>query len=168
MRLARSAVTALTILACSACIPDYYAFKVDDRVSITAPSDNSKVTLPVRLRWRVKDFDVVEPGTAVRKGAGYFAVFVDRAPMPPGKDLKWVVRNATDCTAAGCPDAKYLATQDIYITTDTQLLLTDLDEGRKDRRERHTATIILVDGSGARIGESAFDVDFEVRRGEQS
>ena len=36
-------------------IPDYYAFVVDDRLTVTSPEDESEVTLPVTLRWRVED-----------------------------------------------------------------------------------------------------------------
>ena len=169
MRLPRAVVAALTVLACTACIPQHLAFRADDRVTITAPADHSAVTLPVRLSWRVEDFDVVEPGTPVHENAGYFAVFVDRAPMPAGENLAWLARKDTACAPEkGCPDAEYLAAHDVHITTDTELVLTELEEGREGRRERHKATIVLLDGGGTRIGESAFHVAFEVRRGDQS
>lgn len=168
MRLLRGVLTSLLAFACTACVPDYLAFRVDDRVTITAPEDHSEVTLPVTLRWRVEEFEVVEPGTPVRENAGYFAVFVDRSPMPPGKDLRWLARDDAACQSdEGCPDAEYLAGLDVYPTTATELVLKELDEGREGRRERHKATIVLLDGSGTRIGESAFYVDFEVLRGDQ-
>lgn len=161
-------LAALAVLACSACIPDHYAFLVDDRLTITSPKNLDEVTLPVTIRWKIEDFDVVEPGSPVRDSAGYFGVFVDREPMPAGEDLRWLARKDTACEAsAGCPDKQYLADRDVHVTTDTELVLEDLEEGPEGRRERHTVTIVLLDPTGKRIGESAFYVDFEVRRGEQ-
>jgi len=170
MRRASSAGVALImILTCSACVPAGLAFRADKRLTITTPKDEAEITLPVTIRWRMKDFDVVEPGTEVRKDAGYFAVFVDKAPLSPGENVRSVGAGDTSCDrAAGCPDAKYLADRDIYITTDTQLVLTELPERTGKGRQRHKATIVLLDGSGSRIGESAFKVDFEVRQGAQS
>lgn len=159
----------LAALACTACVPQGLAFRLDDRLTITAPQDRAEVTLPVTLQWQVEDFAVVEPGAGVRKDAGYFAVFVDTAPVPPGKTLAHVARNDAGCRVeAGCPDAAYLAARGIYTTTETQLVLEQLPRGEEDRRERHTATIVLMDAAGERIGESAFEVVFEVDRGEQS
>lgn len=169
MRVVVRALAALAVLGTTACVPQGLAFRLDDRLTITAPQDRAEVTLPVTIDWEVEDFDVVEPGTAPREGAGYFAVFVDRAPVPPGKTLAHVARKDTGCRPAdGCPDAEYLASRGIYTTTDTQLVLEQLPRGDdEDRRERHTATIVLLDGAGARLGESAFEVVFEVDRGEQ-
>ena len=169
MRLTRGLLAPLLLLACTACVPSNLAFRADKRVSITSPEDNAKVSLPVTIRWTIRDFDVVEPGSAVRKDSGYFAVFVDRAPMPPGEDLAWLARKDDACLAEkGCPDAKSLASKDVYITTDTELVLAELDEELGGGPERHKATIVLIDGSGNRLGESAFHVDFEVHRGAES
>lgn len=49
------------------------AFRVDERVRITAPRDRATVTLPLTLRWEAEGID-----------GGSFAIFVDRAPMRPG------------------------------------------------------------------------------------
>ena len=150
-------------------MPQGLAFRLDDRVQITAPADREEVELPVTLRWSVEDFEVVQPGTEVREDAGYFAVFVDRAPVPPGKTLAWIARNDSGCSeSSGCPDAEYLSSRGIYTTSETQLVLEQLPRGDEGKRDRHTATIVLLDGSGARIGESAFEVVFEVEREELS
>lgn len=122
------------------------AFRVDERVSITAPRDRESVSLPVVLRWNVEGFDIVEPGTAVRKDAGYFAVFVDRAPMRPG--------------------ARFVPQRGAYTTTATELVIGEVDADPGTGSERHTATIVLLDGDGRRIGESAFDVVFQIEREE--
>ena len=155
--------------ALSGCVAQGLAFRVDDRLTITAPEDRSTVTLPVTLRWDVRDFDVTAPGGDPRKDAGYFAVFVDDAPMPPGKPLAWLARKDNSCRAAdGCPDEEYLAARGVYTTTKTELVLSQLPRNAdEDRRERHRATIVLLDAQGTRIGESAFEVAFDVSRTEQ-
>jgi hypothetical protein len=157
------------VLTCTGCVPQGLAFRLDDRLTITAPQDRDVVSLPVTITWEVEDFAVVEPGTQPREGAGYFAVFVDRAPVPPGETLAHVARDDTGCREdAGCPDAEYLAARGVHTTTATSLVLDQLPRGEEGRRERHTATIVLLDGAGRRLGESAFDVAFEVDRGERS
>lgn len=152
------------------CVSQDLAFRVDDRVEIVTPADRAEVTLPVTLEWEVEDFEVVGPGAEVRDDAGYFAVFVDTSPVPPGKTLAHVARDDRGCREQdGCPDAEYLSSRGIWTTTETRLVLDQLPRtSDDDRRERHTATIVLLDGSGTRIGESAFEVVFEVDRGEQS
>jgi hypothetical protein len=169
VRIFPSALAALVVLACSACAPDGLAFRADKRLTILAPEDEAEVSLPLTLRWQMKDFDVVEPGTPVHEGAGYFAVFIDQTPPSPGENVRTLAKGDLSCDpAAGCPDAKYLAERDVYVTTDTELVLTELPERTGRAASRHKATIILLDGKGTRIGESSFKVDFEVRQGAQS
>lgn len=165
-RLATAPVLLVLAVALSACVPQGLAFRVDDRLTFQAPKDRSTVQLPVTLDWSIRDFEVTGPGGAPRRGAGYFAVFVDAAPMPPGKSLRWVARKDPSCRASdGCPDAAYLSARGIYTTTETQLTLEQVP--RRDdsaRRERHRATVVLLDASGTRLGESAFEIAFDVDR----
>ena len=64
-----------------ACGVEGLNFVQDDRVTITAPRDRAEVRLPVTIRWKAEDFD------------GTYAVFVDRAPVPPGETLAWLARD---------------------------------------------------------------------------
>ena len=96
--------------------------------------------LPVSLRWTAGE--VEEPS---------FAVFVDRAPVRPGKP---VVPSTTRTDA-------------VYTTSETELVIDQVAEGQGTGRELHRATIVLLDASGRRIGESAWDVNFEVQREEE-
>ena len=114
------------------------AFRIDERVDITAPSDRAEVRLPVTLRWRA---DEVPAGRS-------FAVFVDRAPVRPGKRVLPSVRQ----------------TDAVYTTADTKLVIEDVHDDQGEGRERHAATIVLIDASSRRVGESAWDVVFEVKR----
>lgn len=155
--------------ALAGCVPQGLAFRVDDRLTFRSPTDRSTVRLPVTLDWDVEDFQVTGPGGQPREDAGYFAVFVDGTPVPPGKSLRWVARDDRRCRADdGCPDATYLADRGIYPTSETRLVLEQLPRGDDgDVRERHRATVVLLDASGRRIGESAFEIAFDVERGEQ-
>ncbi|MDQ1712087.1 MAG: hypothetical protein QOE45_1537 [Frankiaceae bacterium] len=147
-----AATAATTLIACallSACAPRGLAFRVDKRVSFRSPRDRATVTLPVTLDWDATGF------------AGTFAVFLDRTPMPPGRSLRWLARNDVNCVAArGCPDAEYLRERGVYPTTETQLTLAAVPKA--GTKNRHRATIVLLDADGQRIGESAFELEFTV------
>jgi len=155
-------------LILSGCVPQGLAFKVDERLTFLSPEDRSTVRLPLTLDWEMRDFDITPPGTGEpSEDAGYFAVFIDASPVPPGEQLRWIARKDSSCRAAdGCPDTEYLQARGIYTTTDTRLVLDQLPRTNdaEDRRERHRATVILLDAAGARIGESAFEVTFDIDR----
>lgn len=162
------ALVAISLLS-AGCVPQGLAFRVDDRVTVLSPRDREQVPLPVTLRWSVRDFTVVPAGTRGGRDTGYFAVFIDGAPMPPGQPLAWVARNDTGCRPAdGCPSTEYLASRGVYATSQTQLVLQQVPRVPDGKRDRHTATIVLLDGAGVRIGESAFQVVFDVVRGRSS
>jgi hypothetical protein len=160
----RAAAALLLALLATACVPEGLSFKVDKRLTFTAPKERSTVSLPVTVSWTMRDFSVAGPG---QQGDGYFAVFVDESPMPPGKGLHWIARKDSSCRESdGCPDAEYLNTRGIFTTTKTSLTLSQLPRtGREeDKRERHRVTVVLLDPSGKRIGESAFELAFDVNR----
>ena len=167
-------LAAVSMLALTGCLPQGLAFRVDDRLEILRPADQATVPLPVTVEWSIEDFEVVEPGSRSASGddgaaenAGYFAVFLDTAPPPPGKPLSWVARNDNACRPQeGCPDPAYLAARGIYATTDTRIVFEQFPVPPADskRAERHSVTVILLDPAGERIGESAYQVDFTVDR----
>ena len=129
----------LSATTAAACQPQGMLFRVDERLTITAPEDRSEVTLPFTLTWDIEDFEIQSPGgEPPTSQAGYFAVFLDRSPVAPG--------------------ARVVEARDVFTTTRTSLRIENVP--RSD--EQHTATIVLVDTAGNRIGESAFGVTFEV------
>lgn len=145
-------------------------FRRDDRVAITAPEPREEVQLPVVVDWTVEDFEVTGPAPtsgqsrapSASDSAGYFAVFVDGFPQPPGETLAWFVRDDQPCQASpDCPNAQYFADKGIFTTTDTEFTVEALPAGDA-RRDRHEVTIILLDPTGERIGESAFTIAFDV------
>jgi len=142
------------------------AFVQDRRVDVVQPRGNKKVSLPLTVRWTVHDFKVTGPDGSASLDAGYFGVFLDRTPVPPGKPLTWIARDDKTCTRIpGCPDVTYLNDRHVYFTTSTEMtfkLLPDLDAA--GGHESHEVTIVLLDGRGLRIGESAWYTTFHYDR----
>lgn len=142
------------VVGASGCGVEGLNFVQDDRVTITSPRDRAEVELPVTIRWTSRDFD------------GTYAVFVDRAPVPPGRTLDWLARDDELCQeTAGCPNETWLRDRYVYGTAKTSLEIDDLPDATDDaRRDFHEATVVLLDRGGRRIGEAAFTVEFQVAR----
>jgi hypothetical protein len=144
-------------LLTSGCGISGLAFRQDDRLSFVTPDDRAEVTLPLTVRWEVEDFDV--------PADGFYAVFVDRAPQPPGRTLTWLARNDDSCRAAdSCPDEAWFAERDVFPTKETELRIDRLPARADDRREFHEVTVVLVDAEGRRIGETGWTLEFQVTR----
>ncbi len=172
MRSLRVAAFAV-LLACmgtavTACGYNGLNFVQDERVEITAPLDRAKVSLPLTVSWSVRDFEVTGRQREARPDAGYFGVYVDRAPQPPGTTQDSLVRDDPSCRSnPNCPDADFLAQRDIHATEEMTFVIERLPQPSSEaqrRREFHEVTIVLLDGRGRRIGESAFVRQFEVDR----
>lgn len=149
---------ALLVTAASGCGWSNLAFRQDDRLRFVTPDDRAEVTLPLTVRWEVEDFEV-------GPDAGSFAVFVDRAPQPPGKPLEWLARDDDSCRPSdGCPDADWYALRDVYPTTDQHLTIDQLPARSDDRRELHEVTVVLLDEEGRRVGETGWTTEFQVVR----
>jgi hypothetical protein len=97
---------------------------------------------------------------------GQFAVFVDRAPMPVGQDVRSLVTADRTCLREpGCPDQKYLAEKGIFLTTESAVTITTLPSvGQGVGDEQHFVNVVLIDGTGHRIGESAWYRPFTSKR----
>jgi len=154
----RTVVVCLALaLLTSACAVRGVAFRQDHRLSFLSPGDRDEVTLPVTVEWEVEDFDV--------PGDGFFAVFVDRAPQPPGKTLDWLARDDDACEVTdGCPDDEWFADRDVFRTTETSITIDRLPDNTDSGRERHEVTVVLVDRDGRRIGETGWTLELEVTR----
>ena len=151
----------LAVLA-GACVPQGLALVQDDRVEIVAPVARATVREPVTIRWRVDGFRISGRDGRDEPDAGYFGMFVDTNPVPPGKPLSWVAHDDRRCQSTpGCPDATYLADHRTYAVTTTSFTLSVLpDLDTYSGHELHEVTVVLLDGTGRRIGESAWYVDF--------
>jgi hypothetical protein len=166
----RSAAALLFVSLLSACVPatSDLLFRQDTRLRFATPQPRHEVKLPVRLTWEIKDFRVVEPASEPpRRDAGYFAVFVDRVPIRPGQTLEAVAKDDQACLKSPtCPDRTYLEQRQVYTTTATSLTLAQVYPfaHTHDRLQLHTATVVLMDASGHRIGESAWEIQFRLRQ----
>jgi hypothetical protein len=158
MVLGRPATAALAfIVMATGCGISNLAFRADHRVHFTAPKSRELVATPITLRWTIS-------GGASPQGAT-FAIFLDRAPIRPGQALRAVAAGDTSCKhTAGCPDAEYLAVRQVFTTTDMTLTLnTVASRNSYQTTQVHEATIVLLDGTGHRVGEAAWYIDFRMR-----
>jgi hypothetical protein len=160
-------VLAVVLPGCGLTQLENLNFRVDDRLEITSPEARALVKQPITVTWTMEDFTVQAPGSApASRDAGYFAVFVDRTPIKPGQSLEAVASGDRACELdPECPDTAYLREQQVYTTTKTSLRIPQIPNGYGDDDvERHTITIVLLDTSGRRIGESAWQVDVRTRK----
>jgi hypothetical protein len=170
LRRAATLACAALLMGAAGCGPQLskLSFRVDKRVHFVTPKDRSLVHAPLTIRWTIRDFTLSAPATGpTDKHVGYFAVFVDRAPIKPGQTLKVVASDDRACQREPtCPDAAYLALRQIYTTTTTSVTLPRVaplvDNG--DKTQLHEVTIVLLDTSGHRIGESAWHITFKMKK----
>lgn len=128
------------------------ALRQDERLRFVQPPPGAEVGRgPVAVQWR---FDGPPP-------SGGYAVFVDTAPMRPGRDVDSLADRDPLCRrSTSCPDSDWLADHGIYLTSSPRLVLPALPSGRGRRASlttrRHEVTIVLLDADGSRMGESAW------------
>jgi len=167
-RLTLVLLAATSAAGCAVLHPGSLAFRVDHRLHFLSPADRSTVKAPVRLRWTMQDFAVRPPGSAPpSSAAGYFAVFVDQAPIKPGQTLKAVASGDPLCQQRqGCPDKAYLALHQVYTTDRDSLTVPEVHalSTSNSSVQTHTFTVVLLDTAGRRIGESAWETDLRIPR----
>ena len=116
----------------------------------------------------MRDFTRVRPGRGEpSRSRGYFAIFVDRPPVAPGKTLRAVADRDTSCLRTpGCPDASYLADRQIYTTAGDRFVLDRVADfvDNREKEQLHEVTVVLLDSAGRRIGESAWYLEFWLPR----
>ena len=170
LRGAATLFCAAALLAVTGCGPQLskLSFRVDKRVHFVEPKDRALIQVPLTIRWTVRDFTVSGPNPGpTDKDVGYFAVFVDRAPIKPGQTLKAVAKDDPACMRdRSCPDANYLSLRQIYTTTTTSVTLPRVATlaGTNDKTQLHDVTVVLLDTSGRRIGESAWHLTFKLKK----
>ena len=168
-RFARCAAPLLALLVLSGCglthLQDLQ-FRVDERLHFVSPKARTTVHQPVTISWTIRDFTVAAPGSQPpTRDAGYFAVFADETPIKPGHTLKDVGHGDPFCeNDPKCPDRKYLRDHNVFTTTGTSMKFPILPAitGDKSRIQMHTFTVVLLDTSGHRIGESAWELDLRI------
>lgn len=155
----------------SACRFTNVSLREDKRVEIVAPENRATVDLPFDVRWTTTDFQVTGADGSQADDAGYFAVLLDRSPMPPGENLDYFARDDETCRPPGCPDLRYLADRNVHVTKETTFRVSALADTRPVDRpsadDDHEITIVLLNGKNERIGESAYRVTVLVDRGQE-
>ena len=141
-------------------------FVKDERLQFTTPKDYEQVEVPVKVEWTIEDFEVLPRDAEAEptNDAGYFAVFVDRAPVKPGGTLEDVADRDPACKAdPRCPDKAYLNANGVYVTRKTEITLPNVAPlTTKERVQLHQLTVILLDSEGRRIGEYAWFTRFKL------
>ena len=169
-RCAAALVTAVFLLF-PACRMSGLAFRQDQRVTITSPVERADVHLPVRLSWSIRNFTPTGADGSRTKDRGLFAIFIDRAPQPPGEPFAWFFRREPGCRrVAECLTAERLEALGIYQTKDTTFDLAQIGRRAgvpKGEEDFHEVDVVLLDGSGRRIGESGDSVSFRLLRPRQ-
>ncbi len=163
-------VLAIAILttSCGLFRPSELNFRTDSRLEFTAPPARTLVRTPLHVAWQIHDFQIVPPHSAPpTKGAGYFAIFVDRSPIKPARTMRDVASRDETCLARpGCPDEVYLEQRQIFTTTNEDLTIPQIPSipGDSEKIQQHTVTVVLMDTSGHRIGESGWELDLRMRK----
>lgn len=113
----------------------------------------------------MNDFSVAPPGSGpASDDRGYFALFVDRAPVRPGQTLL-AVADKSCRTTPGCFDAQYLANKEVYATRATTFTIQQVQSiDSYQKIQLHEVTVVLLDTAGHRIGENAWYIDFRLPR----
>lgn len=165
-RLKGLVIAAAAMAALVACADwSQLGFRQDQRLQFTSPQSHRLVELPLTLSWSMDDFRIVKRGSAPPDpAAGYFAVFVDTAPMKPAQTMRDLMADDPACTGdPKCPDKADLADRGIYTTTKTKLVLRAVAPLSPDEPvELHDVTVVLLDSEGRRIGESAWNIQFKL------
>lgn len=155
--LAAAALLGATVASAAGCEFADYQFRVDDRMTIVEPPAQSTVDPPFRITWEMEDFDATGLDGSTAEDSGVYAVFVDRPPMKAGQSLRSLFDDDPACASdARCPDAAQLARENIYVTTKEGVRVKFLPLAGAGGPDLHTITIVLLDGSGRRIGESSW------------
>ncbi len=157
---------AATLLA--ACNTRGYAFRVDESIDFTGPKARATVNLPVTITWADEKAPATLRADFRDPTAEYYGVFVDRAPIGPGKRLTSLVPDDDSCRRTpGCPGEAYFRDRDVFLTASPALTLELLDDLRPTNRgtskDPHEVTVVRMRGE-RRVGEAAFRLNFFVRR----
>ena len=128
----------MVVTCLAGCGSEPYLFVQSDDLTITTPSSNAQVALPLLVRWHVKNIP-----------ASSYAVYIDATPMGPGQGI----------------DDRAQDKSQLILTTAGQVILDKLPtKPGVDAAERnqHEIVVVALDASGRRIGEEAAYIDVQV------
>lgn len=159
-----AALALLCTVMAAGCGFSNLSFTTDTRLHFVTPKSRALVQTPLQLAWVINNFQVVPPGTTpVSSHSGYFAVFIDRAPIRPGQTID-VVADKSCRRTPGCVNAGYLADRGVYVTSAENVTLKEVASLNSYQKvQLHEATVVLMNSAGHRIGESAWYLDFRMK-----
>lgn len=139
-------------LGVSVCGCSGLEFSQDRRLTFDSPASDKLTHLPVTLSWSMQDF------RTTGSNPGQFAIFIDQQPVKVGHNVDSVLPDGTRATPT------LLANSNVYVTSADRLRLTVVPALGNDTasRQRHTATIVLINAAGNRINESAWSRSFDL------
>jgi hypothetical protein len=135
----------------SGCRASGFQFVRTTAIEFTRPLAYSAVAAPLTVSWAARPgLRFGQPGGPARYG-----IFVDRAPMAPGGSLRGLFGHDRLCTQdPTCPDLAFLEQRSVYLTSADSVTITNLVP--KHGGGLHSVTIVLIDASGRRLGESSY------------
>jgi hypothetical protein len=125
-------------------------------ITITAPGAMAGAATPLTVRWRSS----ITP-------SGGFAVFVDRAPMRPGRDLRSIVRRENDKACLqrpACPDATWLGARGIYVVDGRAVTIPTVEVPADGKGGGvHKVSVVALGRSARRTDDAGATVEFVLR-----
>jgi hypothetical protein len=123
-------------------------------IRITAPDAMADAELPLEVRWESDETP-----------EGGFAVFVDRAPIAPGRDLRSLARRERDTACLqrdGCPDADWLNARRVYVSDGSAAIVDALGDNADG--DVHRVSVVALDRDGRRSSDAGASVEVVVSR----
>jgi hypothetical protein len=152
-------ILALAVLV-TGCRTSGLLFTKSSDFRILSPASSAEVKLPLRVTWTA--------GGSYRPG-DRFAVFLDRGTIGPGENLSKLIPDACK-KAPSCSGETFLQQEKVYVTSSPEVILATLPRssvtGHSTGKEDHSVTVVILDSSGARVGEAFASTDFiYIRKG---
>lgn len=139
MKISRTLICALlTSTLASGCLENRQ-FYATEELKIITPVENDFAEAPLTVTW-----------VGTPDGTKRWAVFLDRAPIRPGKSVD---------------DLENDERGNLWITDDSSLLIDAIaprSTSVASRKGRHRIAVVALDGNGKRIGEHVSSVELTV------
>lgn len=129
------------------------SFVADQGLHITSPAPLATVSVPFTMAW-----------SGPHKAGRRYGVFVDSTPIAPGRSLRDMATQQCKRLPGCQPSASYLAGLGVYVSSSDQLTVPTLEPvggvAGREGHPVHTARVVVLDFSGRRVGDAAWEVEF--------
>jgi hypothetical protein len=136
------------------------SFSADRSLSIQHPRPEDEVGLPLEMRWSAGGVDLSD--------GSHFALFVDRPPVPPDREVRQRVCTEGEKLPPQLGEFRKQCKDDrltVFFTNRPSFRFSCFVprfDAPKRARNTHTVTVVLLDADGRRIGQAADSVKFDV------